>query len=175
MKRNIISIIFSIAVLLLISIPLSACGEGDGESVMESALPNPEEFLPFKVTTFKGETVELERLRGQVVVVNFWASWCGPCKVEARELEAVYKKYKERGVEFVGIAVDDTDDAARAFIKKYNVTYPNAIDSDNSLSRRYQIFAIPTTFVLDKDAVIRFKRRGAIMREALSDEIKKLL
>ena len=175
MRKDFVFAAFMIFVAVLISLPLQACGEGGSESVMENASVKPEEFLPFKVTTFKGQTVELEKLRGRVVVVNFWASWCGPCKMEARELEAVYKKYKEKGVEFVGIAVDDTDGAARAFIKEYNVTYPNAIDSDNSISIRYQIFAIPTTFVLDKDAVIRYKRQGAIMREALSGEIKKLL
>ena len=92
-----------------------------------------------------------------------------------KELEAVYAAYKTKGVSFVGIAVDDTEAGARGFLKQYGVTYPNAIDSDNSLASRYRIFAIPTTFVLDKAGLIRFKRQGAISKAALETEIRKLL
>ena len=166
---------FVVVVVVFLFFSVSACGESDGDSVMESAHANFAEFIPFKIASFDGSVIELEKMRGHVVVVNFWASWCGPCKLEARELEAVYGANKARGVHFVGIAVNDTDAAARAFLKRYNVTYPNAIDSDNALSARYQIFAIPTTFLLDKESLIRYKRQGAISKEALEAEIDKLL
>jgi thiol-disulfide isomerase/thioredoxin len=175
MRRNLTKTCFSILVIVFISFTLSACVDSDGtkESVIEGV--SSDKFPPFKITSLDGQLIDIEKFQGNVVVVNFWASWCGPCKKEAKELEAVYKAYKTRGVKFAGIAVDDTEKAARGFLKRYDVTYPNALDSDNALSARYKIFAIPTTYVIDKDAVIRFKRQGSISRDMLEREIKKLM
>lgn len=175
MKRNFAYIGYVVIVILLISLPLPACGQSDSKSVMENVEAKYPKFAPFKITSFEGEVIDMAKLRGTVVVINFWASWCGPCKLEAGELEAVYSAYKAKGVNFVGIAIDDIEANARAFVKRYNVTYPNAIDSDNSLSSRYQIFAIPTTFVIDKAGLIRYTRRGAVTRGALAQEIEKLM
>ncbi|MBE9531624.1 MAG: TlpA family protein disulfide reductase [Proteobacteria bacterium] len=170
MKKKLAGLASVALIIIFISLSISACAKTDGE--VEEA--NLDDFAPFKITSFDAQEIDLEKLRGSVVVVNFWASWCGPCKMEARELEAVYKANKAKGVKFVGIAVDDTDKDARAFLKHYAITYPNAIDSDDALSRVYQIFAIPTTFVLDKAGKIRFKRQGAVTRETLEAEIRKV-
>lgn len=175
MKRNFAYIGYVVIVILLISLPLPACGESDSKSVMENVEAKYPKLAPFKITSFEGEVIDLVKLRGHVVVINFWASWCGPCKLEAGELEAIYMAYKDKGVKFAGIAIDDTEANARAFIKRYKVTYPNAIDMDNALSMRYKIFAIPTTYIIDKAGLIRYTRRGAVTRGALAQEIEKLM
>lgn len=179
MRKNLVNITSFFLLALFMTISTTACGESsgksNGESVMAKVSAKHAEFVPFKITSFEGSLIDIAKLRGNVVVINFWASWCGPCKIEAHALEAAYRAYKDRGVHFVGIAVDDTESNARAFLKRYNISYPNAIDSDNTLSSRYQIFAIPTTFVIDKAGLIRYKRQGAVTKEGLYEEIKRLL
>lgn len=171
MKRSLANFSFYTIFVVLVSLSISACAQSEGEK----AGANQAEFAPFKITSFDGSIIDSSKLRGSVVVVNFWASWCGPCKLEAKGLEEVYKKYKDKGVSFVGIAVDDTETNARAFISQFNVTYPNAIDSDNALASRYLIFAIPTTYIVDKASLIRFTHKGAITRRDLEKELKKVM
>lgn len=171
MKRYFANFSSYVIFVVLISLSISACAENEGE--MEGA--DQEGFLPFKITSFSGSVIDSSKLRGSVVVINFWASWCGPCKMEAEDLEAVYKKYKDKGVSFVGIAIDDTEKNARDFIEHYKVTYPNALDSDNKLAIMYKMFIIPTTYVLDKKGKRVFMHRGPISKRRLEGVIKKVL
>lgn len=176
MKRHLENIkLFPILILVVIFfITLPACG-GTKENEAKKGPVEALEFKPFSIVSFDGETIDTASMRGEVVVINFWASWCGPCKVEAKELEGVYKKYKDEGVRFVGIAVDDNETSARGFIERYKITYPNAIDADNRLAAQYEIFAIPTTYVLDKEGWLTFTHRGAITRGRLEGAIKNVL
>jgi cytochrome c biogenesis protein CcmG/thiol:disulfide interchange protein DsbE len=151
---------------------ITSCGEADNKVQMAKAAG--EEFKPFSITSFDGNIIDTATMRGEVVVINFWASWCGPCKMEARDLEKVYRKYKGKGVRFVGIAVDDTLENARGFIARYGVTYPNAFDFENRLAAGYSIFAIPTTYVLDKEGLSTFTHRGAISKGRLIDAIERV-
>jgi cytochrome c biogenesis protein CcmG/thiol:disulfide interchange protein DsbE len=96
---------------------------------MRSAKPVDNGLAPkFALPLFSGSTFSLAEQRGKVVVVNFWASWCVPCRQEAPLLESTWRKYKDRGVVFVGVDYVDTDREALAFIKEFDVTYPNGPD-----------------------------------------------
>ncbi len=116
-----------------------------------NAAPRAGEPAPdFRLTTFAGEEIALSELRGQVVVLNFWASWCQPCAVEAADLEQIWRDYRERGVTLVGIGYTDTEPAARAYLEQHDITYPNAPDRQATVSRRYHISGVPETFVVDQ-------------------------
>ena len=97
----------------------------------------------------------LSDLQGQVVVLNFWASWCVPCQEEARDLQAVSQEYKDDGVVFVGIAWTDTEKNSHEFLEQYGVTYPNAPDLQLKGSDAYRITGIPETFIIGKDGIVR--------------------
>lgn len=102
-------------------------------------------------------TLELAALRGEVVVLNFWASWCVPCRDEAPLLEAVWQRYRDRGVVVVGVNVQDLIPAAQRFLRETRTTYPVVRDRDNRIYRAYGLTGVPETFFID--------RRGRIVRK----------
>ncbi|GAC1408871.1 MAG: TlpA disulfide reductase family protein [Actinomycetota bacterium] len=104
----------------------------------------------FEGPTLDGKRLSSADLRGSVVVVNFWASWCGECRSEQTSLEKSYRAYKSRGVRFVGINFREPDQAAaRAYIDEFHVTYPSIWNPDTSLAAPFRIIAPPSTFILD--------------------------
>ncbi|MFM8322183.1 MAG: TlpA family protein disulfide reductase [Chloroflexota bacterium] len=109
----------------------------------------------FTLTTFDGQTYKLSELRGKVVVLNFWASWCKPCEQEAADLEAAWKLYEGRGdVLFLGVAWTDTDAQSMVYLNKFGITYPNGPDMRTKMSQAYRITGVPETFVIDRNGVL---------------------
>jgi cytochrome c biogenesis protein CcmG/thiol:disulfide interchange protein DsbE len=130
----------------------------------------------FKLTAFDGKPVALEALRGQVVVVNFWASWCYPaCYEEAPSLERAWKAYKDRGVVMVGVNYQDKDEPARRFLTQFGHTFPNAPDPGSRVSVDYGVYGVPETYFIDKKGRVRFKRVGPVSDEMLKEQIERLL
>ncbi|MBN2147658.1 MAG: TlpA family protein disulfide reductase [Anaerolineales bacterium] len=111
----------------------------------------------FSLTTFDGEQIMLESLRGKVVVVNFWASWCKPCEQEAADLEQAWRSYASRGdVIFLGIAWTDTESASKAYLEKFDITYPNGPDLATRISQSYRTTGVPETYIIDKNGVLAY-------------------
>lgn len=146
------------AILLLIGV-IAVC------AVVGFALIRQRETQPqsgaapdFTVTTFEGETIRLSDLRGRVVVLNFWASWCPPCRVEAPILQSLHERFADRGVVILGLSYSDDDDDALQFITDYGITYPNAPDRRLAVSEDlYHVQAMPETFIIDQQGnVARF-------------------
>lgn len=99
-------------------------------------------------------------LIGDIAVVNFWASWCSPCRAEQDVLEQTWKKYRERGVRFVGINVRDASANAKAFVNEYDVTYPSVVDDDQRIAHRFRVLYPPSTFILDRKGRVAVRITG---------------
>jgi thiol-disulfide isomerase/thioredoxin len=153
---------------------------GDGSTTL---LPAAErDAAPVVVgTTLEGAKLDLTTLRGKVVVVNMWASWCAPCRGEAGTLEQVYGETRSQGVEFVGIVSGGKDsiDNAKAFQRRFEVSYPSMFDADNSLvlAFRGQLppAAIPTTLVLDREGRVAARALGPVDRSRLLGMVEPVL
>lgn len=129
----------------------------------------------FTVTTFDGEEITLADLRGQVVVVNFWASWCIPCKDEAPVLQAAWERYRDQGVVILGVAYVDTPSASLEFIDEFGITYPNAPDAGTRVSEAYHITGVPETFIIDRDGQIAEFVYAQVTESGLTRTLDRLL
>lgn len=115
----------------------------------------------------EADTLALSDLEGRPVVLNFWASWCGPCKEEAPILAAAEPGWRERGVIFLGVDSQDAAEDAQAFEDAYGIAYRSVVDQDGSLANEYGVFGFPETFFIDADGVIRAKHVGPIDAQTL--------
>jgi len=117
---------------------------------------------PFTITLFDGGKLTLEDLRGKAVFLNFWASWCPPCRAEARDLEAAWQKVKDKNMVFIGVALQDTDRNSLEFLKEFEVTYPNGKDASGKIAVDYGTWGIPESFFIDPQGRITYKHVGGI-------------
>ena len=119
-----------------------------------------EEAPDFTLRTLDGPNLRLEEYRGQVVLINFWASWCGPCRQEMPVLDKLHQRYEDTGFAVLGINVEGEDAPAQKIVDKTNVTFPVLIDEGQSVSEMYELEAMPSTVVVDRDGVVRYVHRG---------------
>lgn len=144
-------------------------------------IPSPREgfFAPeFVLDDFTGVPLALDSLRGQVVVLNVWTSWCRPCRAEMPALNRVYEDKRARGLVVLGVnsTIQDSETNARAFANEMGVSFPLVLDRDGAVTSRYRVQALPTTFVLDRQGVIRSVIIGGPLSEAaLRSKIDALL
>ena len=125
----------------------------------------------FALERLDGEgELSLASLRGKPVVLNFWASWCGPCKDEAPILQSSYEKWRADGVAFVGIDVQDFRGDAREFLERYGITYPNVYDGKGSTVGRYGVTGFPETYFVDAEGRVRYRIAGPVESAEEVDE-----
>ncbi len=114
----------------------------------------------FTLKSLSGKNIKLSEMAGNVVLINFWATWCGPCREEMPLLNALHNKYQLLGFTVLGVNVEENPENARDFLKDYPVDFPVLLDSQNSVSRQYDVVAMPTTVVVDRDGNMRFLHKG---------------
>jgi cytochrome c biogenesis protein CcmG/thiol:disulfide interchange protein DsbE len=139
-------------------------------------LPSELEGQPaptFSLPVLGGEgTVDLASLRGQVVVLNFWASWCRPCREEHPALLAAWQRYRERGVVIVGVGFEDTEEGGLAYAEELGGDWPLVGDPDSRTAIDYGVFGVPETFVIAPDGTIEGKTVGAVTYDWLEEHIE---
>lgn len=115
----------------------------------------------FTLESFSGETYHIDDLRGNVVLVNFWASWCESCKPEARDLEQAWRAYQSRGdVIFLGVDYVDTRPEAMAYLEQFDITYPNGPDKGTKISQAFRIKGVPETYIINQSGEITHTQIG---------------
>ena len=129
----------------------------------------------FSLNLFDGSSFRLSAQRGKVVMVDFWASWCIPCRDEAPLLEHLWQVYHDQDVAFVGVAYADTDDDSRAFLKEFGITYPNGPDLGTRISQSYGITGVPEKYFVDKCGQVRQVVIGPVPEAQLRHPIDALL
>ncbi|MGB6488049.1 MAG: TlpA disulfide reductase family protein [Steroidobacteraceae bacterium] len=139
--------IAALAATLMLALPAWA-GAGDA--------PAP----GFTLQSVDGKTVTLGQFKGDVVMINFWASWCGPCRQEMPLLDDIYKQYKDMGFVLLGVNVEPDASNANGWLKKTPVSYPILYDPKSAVSQLYQVQAMPTTVIIDRQGVVRYVHNG---------------
>lgn len=114
----------------------------------------------FTLKSRSGENIKLSDLRGSVVMINFWASWCGPCRQEMPHLETLSKEYADYGFTLLGVNVDEKQEAADKLLKQVPVTFPVLYDASSSVVELYDVDAMPSTILVDRDGNMRYLHRG---------------
>jgi cytochrome c biogenesis protein CcmG, thiol:disulfide interchange protein DsbE len=170
-RQSNIYIFVSIAILAAAAawIYLSRAAPGETTS---GKIPAPRAgFLApdFTLPAASGELIKLSDLRGQPILVNFWASWCGPCRAEMPAMERVYQDYRSKGLQILAVnsTIQDTTQQASAFAGQNNLTFPILFDEQGDATRLYQVRALPTSYFIDENGVISEVVVGGPMSEAL--------
>lgn len=129
----------------------------------------------FTLTGYDGRKVTLSELRGKVVIINFWASWCPPCRQEAAYLEQTWRKYKDKDVVFIGVDYVDTEKEALAYIKEFDITYINGPDVGTRIAQSFNIKGVPETYYVAKNGELHGVQIGPLKSPELDQKIDELL
>lgn len=151
---------------------LAALAVGGFVGIVAYAFTRDQRFMPTPVTAeqapsltltlFDGKAIKLEDFRGKAVLVNFWASWCVPCRAEAAALESAWRTHEDQPVIFLGVNTQDKEDDAKAFMKEFGITYLNGPDPNGKIAVDYAVWGIPQTFFIDPRGRITYKHAGEI-------------
>jgi thiol-disulfide isomerase/thioredoxin len=131
--------------------------------------------LDLTVKDMNGASVRLADYKGKVILLNFWATWCGPCQAEIPELVQTYADYKDKGVVILGMSIDDTADTLRAYAAQKKMVYPVLLMQDDVDQAYGPILGVPITFFIGRDGTISKKHFGPVTKEQVDQEIKALL
>jgi thiol-disulfide isomerase/thioredoxin len=130
---------------------------------------------PLRLPLVGGGEMDLESFRGRVVLLNFWATWCEPCKAEMPLFERVQQQYRDRGLTVLAVNFQERDEEITPFLNQLGVTFPSLVDRTGEVTRQWRATGLPTTFLIDRQGIIRDVRVGALTDAMLEDRLTKLL
>jgi peroxiredoxin len=192
MKRLLVGLVAGLMVVVL----AGACGSqgdlagsGSGSETMsnlaEASVPEDGNQLDglesgqtvpdFVLTYGDGETVKLSDWRGQPVVINFWATWCSPCRAEMPEIVEAFERYQEEDLVVVGVNVQESADKASEFAEEFQMSFPIALDSRGEIQQLYQVRGLPTTFFIDREGRLTARWAGLLTKDLLAEYLSEIL
>jgi peroxiredoxin len=184
MKKTIFAVIVLIGLVIYGGYDYFSRSSSDTGQVAESGQVNLKigiekgQLAPdFTLTDLQGNPVRLSDFIGKKVFVNFWASWCPPCRIEMPHMQKFYEDYQSKDVVILGVNLTPTEenpDAVPAFVEEQRLTFPIVLDSGGDVMLTYQVIAYPTTYLIDANGVIREKYRGAINYDIMKDAVAKI-
>ena len=132
--------------------------------------------MDFEVIDLKGQELSLKKFRGQVVLLDFWATWCFPCRAEMPHLKRVYDKYKDQNFEIIGISLDHGRAVLDSYVEKQNITWSQFLDEGGTVTQMYNVKGIPATFLIDGKGIVRkVELRGRALEAAVAELVKENL
>ncbi len=125
----------------------------------------------FTLVDLEGNPVTLSDFRGKVVFLNFWATWCPPCRAEMPEIEAVYQEYKDKGVVVIGVDILEPEDVVRQYVQQGGYSWTFVLDTSGEVAVNYEVSAIPTSFFIDREGIIQAVNIGAMTKRAIENKL----
>lgn len=154
-KERPFSVAFVLALLFTLFL-VHGCDSKSGKVVIGREAPN------FTYLGLDGKTREIKEFRGKVVILRFWADWCPHCAVEMPIIEKAYQEMKDRGLIVIAVNVKQTEPKVRAFISKFNLSYPIALDQEGKISDKYEVKGLPVNYVINRQGILKELIVGAI-------------
>ena len=133
--------------------------------------PAPE----FTMRLLNGGELRLSDLEGVPLVINFWASWCPPCRQESPGFERLWRRYRDTGIQFVGVDIQDDESDAEAYVREFGLTFPNGLDPDGKITIDYGVIGLPVTFFVGSNGIVEGRWVGAIPEDKLEEWVKALV
>jgi cytochrome c biogenesis protein CcmG/thiol:disulfide interchange protein DsbE len=182
-QRKIIGFAVAVPVALIVALLIWADVQNEGNpggfavnTTLGEQNVSAQPGADFELTKLDGDgTLRLSDLRGKVVLVDFWSSWCPPCRQESPGLEAAYQDFRDEGVEFVGVAIWDVDSETRKFRDAFGLQYPIVVDSKGSAAVEWGVVGLPEKFFVDREGRVVKKYSGPMTRDRLGLELRKIL
>ncbi len=174
-KKALIFLIVMLGLLVVQACASSPQAVPDGQQEATVGI-NVGQIAPgFTLFDLDGNEISLSDFRGKTVFINFWATWCPPCRAEMPEIEAVHQEYKDKGVVVIGVDIVEPESTVRQYIKRGGFTWTIVLDSTGEVASDYQIAAIPTSFFIDREGIIRAVNIGAMTKKAMEAKLAKAI
>ena len=162
--------LLTIILLAIVSLPVGGCSSPQPTPTIGNLAPN------FQLQTLDEQTISLFDLRGKLVLINFWATWCGPCRYEVPFLQQIHDDWSDKELVVLTIDAGENSATVQKFMTEFNLSLTVLMDTDIKVATAYSVTGIPTTFILDKNGIIRYKLVGSFRnKEAIENELSKII
>ena len=156
--------------------PQGAAAPSPAASADTTPAPLPDRPAPdFTLMSLDGTQVTLSKLKGQVELINIWATWCPPCRAEMPAIETVYEQYRDQGFTVLAVNLQEDPRSVAKFMQQYKLAFPALLDLDGQVSRAYQAYSLPSSFFVDRKGIIRQVYRGPMPRSVIAGTVEQLL